>query len=221
MINILANNKCIVNVDQVGEFTFTLHSVSGMYNPIILDTNDWIKFSSFTLKVTTRMINITMSQLNEYLSDEYTTQGGTSITTFETDITSMITVFPEAIIDCSDRFKHIYNISTFPATMSNKLVQTNGPMILIIKSKGIMTGMRISDQRIATNENYAATIANIVSVNLNQYSVGFPFTLTGNSYNVRGNQLQNVEFKIVDIYDNDLEFINDLIWCFSFEQIDK
>ena len=61
MINILANNKCIVNVDQVGEFTFTLHSVSGMYNPIILDTNDWIKFSTFTLKVTTRMINITMT----------------------------------------------------------------------------------------------------------------------------------------------------------------
>ena len=50
------------------------------------------------------MINITMNQLNEYLSDEYTTQGGTSVTIFETDITCMITVFPEAIIDCSDRF---------------------------------------------------------------------------------------------------------------------
>ena len=80
MINILSSNKCIVNVDQYGEFIFTLHSVSGMYNPIILDTNDWIKFGSFTLKVTTRMINISMSQLNEYLKDEYPAQGGKSET---------------------------------------------------------------------------------------------------------------------------------------------
>jgi len=221
MINILSSNKCIVNVDQIGEFVFTLHSVSGMYNPIILDTNDYIKFSSFTLKVTTRIINITMSQLNEYLNDQYPAQGGVSETLFDTDTTSMITVFPEAIHDCSDRFKHIFNLSTFPATLSCKLVQTNGPMIFIIKSKGIMTGMRFSDQTNRSNDNYAATIANIVSINLNQYSVGFPFTLTGNSYNVRGSQLQNVEFKIVDIYDNDIEFVNDLIWTFSSEPIEK
>ena len=84
-----------------------------------------------------------------------------------------------------------------------------------------MTGMRFSDQTIRSNDNSAATIANIVSINLNQYSVGFPFTLTGNSDNVRGGQFQNVVFKIVDIYDNDLEFINDLIWYLSLEQIDK
>ena len=100
-------------------------------------------------------------------------------------------------------------------------------MILIIKSKGIATGMRFSDQRsivqstchqiLKSNDNYAATIANIVSINLNQFSVGFPFVLTGNSYNVRGSELKNIEFKIVDIYDNDIEFVNDLIWCFGLE----
>ena len=147
MINILSSNKCIMNIDQYGEFVFTLLSVSGMYNPIILDSNDWIKFASFTLKVTTRIRNISMSQLNESLSDEYAGQGGKSETLFDTDTTNMITVFPEAIFDCSDRFKHIFNLSTFPATLSSKLVQTNGSMILIIKSKGIATGMRCSDQR--------------------------------------------------------------------------
>ena len=161
------------------------------------------------------------------MRNEYTAQGGISETLFETDITSMITVFPEAIHNCSDRFKHIFNLSTFPATLSNKLVQTNGPMILIIKSKGIAIGMRFSDQRsivqstcnhtMKSNDDYAATIANIVSINLNQFSVGFPFVLTGNSYNIRGSELKNIEFKIVDIYDNDIEFVNDLIWCFSLE----
>ena len=172
-----------------------------------------------------------MSQLNEYLSDEYAAQwrgsedpygtlclrsedpypaqGGKSETLFDTDTTSMITLFPEAIFDCSDRFKHIFNISTFPATLSNKLVQTNGPMILIIKSKGIATGMRFSDQRsimqstcnqtIQSNDNYAGTIANIFSNNLNQYSVGFPFILTGNSSNILGNELKNIVFKTVDV----------------------
>ena len=112
MINILSSNKCILNIDQFDEFVLTFHSVSGMCNPIILDTNDWIKFAFFTLKVTTRIINISMNKLNEYLNDEYPAQGGKSEAIFVMDITSMTNVFPEAILDCSDRFKHIFNIST-------------------------------------------------------------------------------------------------------------
>ena len=127
--------------------------------------------------------------------------------------------FPEPIIDCSDRIKHIFNIKEFPAIHSEKLVQANGPGILIIKSKGLYTGMRFCDQTRNKNE-YVANIANIVSVNLNQFSVGYPFTLAGNSYRIEGKQLQNVEFKIVDVFDNDVEFVNDLIWTISLERVE-
>ena len=42
---IISNNKCIYNVDVPGgKYNLTLVSVSGIFNPIILDTNDYIEF---------------------------------------------------------------------------------------------------------------------------------------------------------------------------------
>ena len=91
-------------------------------------------------------------------------------------------------------------------------------MIMIIKCEGIPTGMRFCDQ--TQLNTYAYEIENIVSVNLNQFSVGYPFTLTGNQYLVKSEQLKHIKFYIVDIYNNPIEFTNDIIWTFSLEKLE-
>jgi hypothetical protein len=209
MINIIANNRCIINVDLVGTYMLSLISVSGLYNPIILDENDWLEFEDETINITERILNVDIHLLNDYLTT-------ISNLNFETNLTSLITVFPKKLVNCSERFKHIYNLKTFPTDRST-FAQTNGPMFLLIKSENISTEMRFCIQ---ANEIYASMISNIVSVNLNQFSVGFPFSLTGNSFKVNEVQLKHLEFKIVDIYGNDVEFINDLIWTFTLEKLE-
>jgi hypothetical protein len=210
MINIVSKNKCIINVDMIGTYQLSLISVSGLYNPIIIDENDWIEFADGTLHITERIVNTDIHLLNEYLTT-------ISNMEFETNPTSMITLFPKTVVNCSNRFKHIYNLISFPTDRST-FAQTNGPMILLIKSEHLSTEMRFCNQSV---EQYASIIPNIVSVNLNSFSVGYPFSLSGYSFKVYANQLKHLEFKIVDIYGNDVEFINDLIWTFTLEKIEN
>lgn len=200
---IISNNKCIYNVDVPGgKYILTLVSVSGIFNPIILDTNDYIEFEDGNiLRVSKRFINVDIHTLNEYLSEEF-------CDIIETDTISMTTKFPKPVKNYSDRFKHIYKNAP----------QTNGPAIIFIKCKGVPTEMRFCNQTLG--ETYAATISNVVSVNLNQFAITFPFSLVGGSFEVTDNQLKNIEFIIVDIYDNPIEFIGDIIWTFSLERIE-
>ena len=209
-IIILSDNKCNININEVGGiYRLVLQSVSGMFYPIILDENDWIEFENFTLKVTKKIINMEISSLNEYLTQEYEEQcPNPKDNIFETDFQTMKTTFPEPIKNYSDRFKHIYG----------NITSTNGPQLLIIKCNGIPTEMRFCNQKIG--ETYAAMISNIVSFNLNQYSVGFPFSLVGGEYIIGAERLRNIEFSIVDIYNKPVEFINDIVWTFSLERIE-
>ena len=181
---------------------------SGIFYPTILDTDDYIVFSDFTLNVTKKFINIDIYSLNEYLSEEFDNHFPNVNGCFESDLQTMTTTFPSEVINYSDRFKHIYDNAP----------NTNGPMILIIKSS-LPTEMRFCNQQ--KGEVYASTITNVVSINLNQFSIGFPFSLVGNEFIVDGNQLRNIEFTIVDIYNNPIEFHGDLIWTFNIERIES
>jgi hypothetical protein len=203
-INILSNHKCLLNLNVEGEYILTLNSVSGNYNPILLDVDDWMKLEGdIVIKPLERFVNISVHSLNDY----FTSFGYGDLFT---NSISCVTEFPKAVLDCSNRFKHIYDFKSFPTKESKALVQTNGPMVLIIHCEGIPTEMRFSNQTIG--EQYSPIIANVVSINLNQFSVGFPFTLIGNSYKVNSAMMKNIHFKINDIYGDKVEFINDLIW---------
>ena len=176
MINILtSNNECIINVDVIGSHNLNLITVSGLFNIIILDETDWIEINGEHLNIDTRLINITISDLIEILNEKHAG--------FEHDNSTGITTFPEEVTSCSDRFKHIFNIKSFPVSNSTSPPRTNGPMIMLIKCEGIPTGMRFCDQSVSS-KYYAYELENIVSVNLNQFSVGYPFTLTGNQYKI-------------------------------------
>jgi len=218
MITIVSNNKCTlkINVDHA-EYTLTLASVSGMFNPIIIDTDDWILFENgFKYIPSQRIVNISLSTFNDWLTQDYsnqlTTEGYDECETgFMTDEYSMITTFPDKIKDYSDRFKHIYGEIS---VQGSYLAQTNGPMFLFIKCTGIPAAIRFCDQTKDDNNDYSPIITEILSINLNQFAIGVPFVLTGGDVSVDHSMLRNVEFRITDIYNNDIKFINNLIWTF-------
>jgi hypothetical protein len=221
--NILAPSTCRLQITSPQNQTLTLQTVSGNFNPIILDKTDWIQFSTFRFQVTQRIINMDLHELNQYLTSIYVNQC-TSLNiphdsgAFETDPITMITTFPATIQQCSDRFKHIYsnNPRDLPCSKSEKLAQTNGPQFLIIKTNGMATAMRFSNPAL-TNDTRAANMGDVVSINQNFFTVGYPFILQGESYHVTTTMLKDIEFKIVDVFDNEVEIINDLMWSFLVE----
>jgi hypothetical protein len=223
MIAIISNQNCKLAVDVLGSYKLSLLSVSGMFNPIILDVGDWIQFEAFKFVFDTRIILTESNLLIEYLNQKYVEQSGTSSQdhVFEYDMFGMITHFPEPILNCSDRFKHIFNLKTFPAKESKQFLQLNGPMILLIKCTGIPTSMRLVNQTDLTKSWYASMKPDIVSLNMNQFSIGVPFTIVGNSYLVEGGELVDVKFSIMDVYHNEIEFASDLVWTFSLDKIEQ
>jgi hypothetical protein len=69
-INILSNHKCFLSIHVEGNYVLTLNSVSGLYNPIVLDIDDWIKLEGdVIIKPMDRFINIGVFSLNDYLTD--------------------------------------------------------------------------------------------------------------------------------------------------------
>ena len=228
MINIISNHKCILNIDEIGNHHLSLVSVSGYFNPIILDKDDWIQFKDWTFKMETRVVQTSVMELNEYLSIHYHTLcPNDNEGEFFTDTFSMITTFPENIYNCSNRFKHYFGISNFPAeglSQSESVIRVEGPSVMIIRCNGISTDMRCCIQNknidsILSNSIYASSISNVVSINLNTFATGFPFVLSGNDYIVNTRQLKYSEFEIVDIYGNPIQFINDIIWVFNISKI--
>jgi hypothetical protein len=225
IIIILAKHKCEIKIDVVGNYILTLESVQGFFNPIILKKGDWIRFGDGTMiEVPERVVNIfDIGNLNVHLSDLYREREGENINRdeeFHTNSTTCITQFPQTIIDCSNRFKQIYEIESLPCTKSYNLAHTNGPMFLLVKCEGIPTEMRFSNQ-ITGEDKYSAIITKVVSININQFSIGFPFTLVGNSFQVTDAMLKNIQFKIVDIFNEEIEFINNLIWTFSLQKVEE
>ena len=229
MINIIANNKCILNVDESMSHNLTLASVSGFFNIVILDESDWIQFANWKMYVPKRIINISINELNDILTIEYHTHPESLPYDFDTDTSSMITTFPELIFDCSDRFKHVFGITNIPVEgllKSDKLFRVQGPMVFIIRCNNMATDMRCciqtcdTDVTIIPANTYASSISNIVSLNLNTFANGFPFVMSGNSYVVTPGQLKKSEFEIVDIYGNPIQFINDIVWTFNLSKIE-
>jgi len=237
MITIVSNNKCTLNVNvDLGEYTLSLNSVSGMFNPIIIDTDDWILFENgYKYIPSHRIVNISLSLFNDWLSEDFAkqlTSDGLEVCDemFETCENSMMTIFPPGIVDYSDRFKHIYGEIK---DKGSYLAQVNGPMTLFIRCTGIPSSMRfcnqtkfgkraeLDNQSEPDEDKYSPIITEILSINLNQFAIGFPFVLMGGDVPVDSSMLRNVEFRITDIYNNDIKFINNLIWTFILTKKDE
>ena len=59
----------------------------------------------------------------------------------------------------------------------------------------------------------------IVSVNLNTFTVGFPFSLIGSSFITDESKLKEVKFVITGLYGEEILFTNDIIYNFTLQQL--
>lgn len=208
-INIISNNKCCLKLDVLGNYQLSLNSVTGMFNIVLLNSDDYIAFSQ-------------REKITGF--DEYTTMDYTTLTelinSFEDGILTFNTAnnkysFKYEITDCSIRLKYLLGIKSFPATSSQTMPSFIGSPYLFIKTSDLSSLMRYSWQTSPKNKGPYAYIQNIVSINLNTFTVAYPFSLVGSVFNVDESLLHEINFTITGLYDEEIEFANDIIYNFT------
>lgn len=236
IINIISNNICELNLNVTGIFNITLVSVSGKFNPIILNIDDFITFEvvgkSYDMHINNVISKGDISSHIEYLNTCFTSWyvdkfGTQPSKLFDIDMLNGLIIFPLPIKFCTNRLKHLLGILTLPSErteergveMGQMCFNDNGANFLLIKCDKLNTPMRFSHQTTDKLSAKYPAITNIVSLNLNNFSLSYPFQLTGNQFILSSKDLVGLEFKITDIYDEDIEFMNELLWTFQIEKI--
>lgn len=140
--------------------------------------------------------------------------------------------FKCVIEDCSDRFKYLLGISKLPKLFegtkpySDVVPIFNGSPYLFIECDKLYSPIRYvwqTDPKIQNAENqrhlkYPA-VKKTVSVTYNCYYLNNPFNLSGNQFKVNGNDLCDINFRIVGLWGEDIEFASDLLWTFELNQL--
>lgn len=220
-INIISNSHCELMVDVVGYYQLTLISVAGLFNTSILNEDDYLEFDNEKIEFE-EFVNITPQIFADYVNAKYHEIGNTDDLLEYNDSTTKF-IFNKQIIACSDRVKYMLGIRSFPANKSEQATAFNNSQYIFIKSNNLSSPMRYSWQTRPKDKNILqtkyATVQNIVSVNLNTFTVGFPFSLAGNTYTVDESLLKYISFDITDIYGNEIIFQNDIVWTFTLEKL--
>ena len=212
-INIISNNRCCLKMDLIGNYQLSLNGVSGMFNIVLLNSDDYIKVGDDVLINGFDEYNLIDASILETIVNEKRN----SLLSFNTYSNKF--TFNESITDCSTRFKYLLGIKSFPSSCSDVVASFNGSPYLFISTTQLSTPMRYSWQtKPDIDDNYAA-IKNIVSVNLNTFNFNFPFSLVGSSFIADDSQLKEVNFIITGLYDEEILFSNDIIYNFTLNQI--
>lgn len=208
-INIISNNKCCVKLDVLGNYQLSLNSVNGMFNIVLLNSDDYIAFSD----------RPKIDGFDEYTTIDYTMLSEI-INNEEPDMLTYNTAnnkfyFKHEIVDCSTRLKYLLGIKSFPATCSQTMPSFIGSPYLFVKTNDLSSLMRYSWQTAPINKGSYAYIQNIVSINLNTFTIAYPFSLVGSVFNVDESLLHEVNFTITGLYDEEILFTNDIIYNFT------
>ena len=133
--------------------------------------------------------------------------------------------FPKPITDCSNRVKHLLGIINLPATKSQVPPSVIGPRFVLIKCNQINTPMRFANQLIKVDDeqqkkkrNYPS-VQNIGSINFNSNGLNQLVVLNGASFTAPANEICDLEFRIVDIYGDDIQLDSDFLWTFQLNKI--
>jgi hypothetical protein len=94
---------------------------------------------------------------------------------------------------------------------------SNGSPYLFVKSDDVVSSMRYVWQH--DDVDPYACLKNIVSVNLNTFQLDCPFSLGGNSFLLNSSMKSELEFRIVGLFDEEVEFTDYLLWQFALETI--
>lgn len=221
-INIISNSHCELMVDVVGYFQLTLVSVAGQFNTSVLTEEDYLAIDEGVKIQFEEFVNITPSIFADFVNQKYREMGMTVDLLDYNDATAKFS-FTEPITSCSDRVKYMLGIRSLPAKQSEQVTAFNNSQYIFIKSNELSSPMRYSWQTKPRKKDdqkaLYATVQNIVSVNLNTFTVGYPFSLAGNSYTLDESMLKHICFDITDIYGNNIIFQNDIVWTFTLERL--
>jgi len=237
IINIISNNVCELNLNVTGIFNVSLISVSGKFNPVILNVDDFITFliedKSYDMYINDVIskgdITTHLEYLNSIFISWYVDKFGKNPSNqFEVDGLNGIIHFPLTIKYCTERFKNllgIIDLSKSGLEMGQVNYNDNGPSFFMIKCDKLNSPMRFSHQTCAQmcpkteGQNIYPAITNTVSLNLNNFSLSYPFQLQGNSFILSSKDLVGLKFSITDINGEDVEFMNEILWTFQIEKI--
>jgi hypothetical protein len=207
-------------MDLIGNYQLSLNGVSGMFNIVLLNSDDYIKVGDDLIDGFDELGAIDASILETIVNAKRN-----NLLSFNT-LNNKFT-FNEAITDCSIRFKYLLGIKSFPSLRSDVVASFNGSPYLFINTPQLSSLMRYSWQTkpegktscaIKSNDDYAA-VKNIVSVNLNTFNFNFPFSLIGSSFIADDSQLKEVNFTITGLHDEEILLTNDIIYNFTLNQL--
>lgn len=222
-IHIVSNSKCTLSLDVIGKYQLSLVNVSGIFNTLVLESSvDFLTFDYGNLKYTINFdnyINMNGSLFESLVNTKSQELANITLLSFDTLNNKFTTLYP--ISDCSNRVKIILGARSLPHFGEFPLCSLFANSgVIFIKSNELNPLTRYAWQTgTEPSVNKYAGLQNIVSVNLNTFATSFPFSLAGNTYIVDDSQLKHIEFRITDLYDNDIIFQNDIIWSFTLEFI--
>ncbi|KAI5535922.1 hypothetical protein TVAGG3_0419230 [Trichomonas vaginalis G3] len=136
---------------------------------------------------------------------------------FELDEINNLIKFPLKIKFCTPHLRSLLGILNFEKDVGDVLYSDTGSNFILVKCDKVNTPMRFSHQTL--DPNSYPSIQNILSINLNTFSLSYPFQLSGNSFILHSKDLSNIKFRITDLFDCDLEFMNEILWQFQIEKI--
>ena len=222
-INIISNNQCCLKMDVIGDYQLSLNTVSGMFNIILLNNDDYLKVGDVVIDGFDEFNNIDSETLKNLINTKYQNESGETENLIEYNSFCGKFSFSHPISDCSVRLKYLLGIKSFPASVSDVVASFIGPPYIFIHTSDLSALMRYSWQtkpQMTTTDIYAS-IKNIVSVNLNTFTAGFPFSLIGSSFITDESKLKEVNFVITGLYDEEILFTNDIIYNFTLQQLSK
>ena len=222
-INIISNNQCCLKMDVIGDYQLSLNTVSGMFNIVILNSEDYLKVGDIVINGFDEFNNIDSETLKNLINTKYRNESGETENLIEYNSFCGKFSFSHPISDCSVRLKYLLGIKSFPASVSDVVASFIGPPYIFIHTSDLSALMRYSWQtkpQMTTTDIYAS-IKNIVSVNLNTFTAGFPFSLIGSSFITDESKLKEVNFVITGLYDEEILFTNDIIYNFTLQQLSK
>ena len=193
-IYIVAGGTCEVNLDVEGEYILTCVSITGRLAITIMDTTDYVKYktSSTSSTVNEKNMNVT---INSTITSTLIPLLTRSVCEKKDD---GLLYYKYEITDCSDRLKYILGIRSLPTT-ADEVFQTspsfNGPTFFQV----------VCDK-----------LSGCGTVTANSYSVNNMFQLSGPSYI---GDMSKVTFSIRGIYDEVIEFNEDLLWQFQLTKL--
>ena len=214
-INIITNNKCCLKIDVIGNYQLSLNSVSGMFNIVLLNSDDYLTVNNLTINGFDEFNTIDAPTIETLINEKYQelTQTTDDLITF--NMYNNKFTFSQPITDCSTRMKYLLGIKSFPSSMSDVVASFIGSPYLFIYTTELSSLMRYSWQTMPEPQDNYATIKNIVSINLNTFTTGYPFSLVGSSFVVDESLLKEVNFVITGLYDEEIIFTNDIIYTFT------